>query len=175
MEISQHSIIQIEKKKKVPVFFWHKIKTIPKKNLGIDFPHSAGLPPFLDLCVIPVPTLLGVIWIVVDHDDHSGLQLVPLVYCTSPGTNILAKQLDHSILWVAVIICDTTRVWISEASPQVCYHVPKIAHKKMREYFCIPKFFLMCFKFFLNSTLMNSNQVKLPVWLNYTQHSSLRC
>lgn len=78
------------------------MKSLPKKNLGADLPLSAGLPLFLDLCIIPVAAFLGVVRVVVDHDDHSWLQLMPLVDCTSPWTNVLAKQLNDSILWVAV-------------------------------------------------------------------------
>lgn len=78
------------------------MKSLPKKNLGTDLPLSAGLPLFLDLCIIPVAAFLGVVWVVVDHDDHSWLQLMPLVDCTSPWTHVLAEKLNDSILWVAV-------------------------------------------------------------------------
>lgn len=78
------------------------MNSLPKKNLGTDLPLSAGLPLLLDLRIIPVTTFLGVVWVVVDHDDHSWFQLMPLVDCTSPWTHVLAKQLNDAVFWIAV-------------------------------------------------------------------------
>lgn len=82
----------------------NKLKLLPKDNLGIDLSQGACLPLPLDFCVIPVAAFLGVVWVVVDHYDHSWLQLVPLVHRTGPWTNILVQQLNHPILWVAVTV-----------------------------------------------------------------------
>lgn len=79
---------------------FHASKNLPEDNLGIDFSQRTRLPLSLDLCVVPVAALLRVIWVVVDHHDHSRLQLVPLVHRTGPRANILGQQLYHPILWV---------------------------------------------------------------------------
>lgn len=86
----------------------------PKDNLGIDLPLSARLPLPLDLSVIPVAALLGVIWVVIEHDNHSWFQLVPLVHRTGPWTNIFVQQLNHPVFWVAVILNGTPGQFIVE-------------------------------------------------------------
>lgn len=75
---------------------------LPKDNLSIDLSLGARLPLPLDLSIIPVATFLGLIWVVVKHDNHSWLQLVPLVHSTSTWPNVLCKQLNHTILCIAV-------------------------------------------------------------------------
>lgn len=75
---------------------------LPKDNLSIDLSLGAGLPLPLDLSIIPVATFLGLIGVVVKHDNHSWLQLVPLVHRTSTWPNILCQQLNHTILRIAV-------------------------------------------------------------------------
>ena len=77
---------------------------LPKNYLGIDFSKGARLPLPLDLSIIPVATLLGVVWVVVDHNNHSWLELVPLVHSAGPRTNILGQQLNLPILWVAATV-----------------------------------------------------------------------
>lgn len=78
--------------------------SLPKDNLGVDLSHSTSLPLPLDLSVIPVATFLGIIRVVVDHNNHPRLQLVPLVHGAGPRTYILGQQLNYSIFWVAVYV-----------------------------------------------------------------------
>lgn len=75
---------------------------LPEDNLRVNLTLGTTLSFPLDLSIIPIATLLGVIWVVVYHDDHTRLQLVPLVHSTGPWTYILDQQLNHSILWVTV-------------------------------------------------------------------------
>lgn len=82
----------------------HASQSLPEDNLGVDLSCGARLPLPLDLGVVPESPLLGVVWVVVDHNDHSGLQLVPLVYRTGPRANILSQQLNDTVLWVAATV-----------------------------------------------------------------------
>lgn len=84
------------------MLIWHS-KFLPEDNLCIDFSHSARLPLLLDHGIIPVTPLFGVVWVVVYHDDHFWLQLVPLIHRSGARANILTEQLNDSILWVAVM------------------------------------------------------------------------
>lgn len=82
----------------------HCNRALPKEYLGVNLSYGARFPSLLDLRIVPVATLLWIIWVVVDHNDHTRLQLVPLVHSTGPRTNIPSQQLNHSVLWVAVMV-----------------------------------------------------------------------
>lgn len=102
----------------------HATKPLPKDNFGVDLSHGARLPLPLDLSVVPVAALLGVVWVEVDHNDHFRLQLVPLVYRTGPRANILSQQLNHPVLWVAVVvnvIPDQFAVWRQATHHHRCF------------------------------------------------------
>ncbi len=110
----------------------HATKPLPKDNLGVDLSQSARLPLPLDLSIVPVATLLGVVWVVVDHNNHSWLQLVPLVHCTGPWTNILYQQLNHTILWVAAIV--NVIQYQSAAQRQATHHHRRFLHSAVWEW-----------------------------------------
>ena len=69
----------------------------------MDLMRRPGLLLLVDLGVVPVPPLLGVVWVEVHHDDHAGLQLVPLVDCAGARPDVLGQQLDHAVLWIAEV------------------------------------------------------------------------
>lgn len=75
----------------------------PKNNLCVNLSQGACLSFPLDLSIIPVASLLGIIWVVVKHNNHTRLQLVPLVHSPGPRANILSQKRDHAVLWITVM------------------------------------------------------------------------